>query len=65
MKVYRKMLTQPHSIQKLILRSTDQNMSHVHTQEGHEVPQLFEPLRYKPEGGGFDYRLCHRNFLLT
>ena len=29
------------------------------------VPQLFEALRYKPEGRGFDSRWCHCNFSLT
>jgi len=29
------------------------------------VVQLVETLRYKPEGRGFDSRLCHRNFSLT
>jgi len=24
--------------------------------------QLFEALRYKPEGRGFDFRRCHRKF---
>jgi hypothetical protein len=32
---------------------------------GHAVAQLFEALRYKPEGRGFDSRWCHRNFPLT
>ena len=27
--------------------------------------QLVEALRYKPEGRGFDSRLCHWNFSLT
>jgi len=31
----------------------------------HAVAQLVEALRYKPEGRGFDFRWCHRNFLLT
>jgi hypothetical protein len=31
----------------------------------HVVAQLFEALRYKSEGRGFDSRLCHWNFLLT
>jgi len=26
---------------------------------GHSVAQLVEPLRYKPEGRGFDSRMCH------
>jgi hypothetical protein len=26
---------------------------------------VFETLRYKPEGRGIDFRLCHWNFLLT
>ena len=26
---------------------------------GHAVAQLVEALRYKPEGRGFDSRLCH------
>jgi hypothetical protein len=29
------------------------------------VVQLVEALRYKPEGGRFDSRLCHWNFSLT
>jgi len=29
------------------------------------VAQLVEALRYKPEGHGFDARLCHWNFSLT
>ena len=32
---------------------------------GHAVAQLFEALRYKPEGCGFDSRWCHWNFSLT
>ena len=32
---------------------------------GHAVAQLVEALRYKPEGRGFDSRLCHWNFLLS
>ena len=32
---------------------------------GHEVAQLVEALRYKPEGRGFDSRWCHWNFSLT
>jgi hypothetical protein len=32
---------------------------------GHAVTQLVEAMRYKPEGRGFNYRLCHWNFLLT
>jgi hypothetical protein len=32
---------------------------------GHAVAQLVEALRYKPEGRGFDFRLCHWNFSLT
>jgi hypothetical protein len=32
------------------------------TQWGHAVAQLVEALRYKPEGRGFDSRLCHWNF---
>ena len=31
----------------------------------HAVAQLVEPLRYKPEGRGFDSRWCHWNFSLT
>ena len=27
--------------------------------------QLFETLRYKPQGRGFDSRWCHWNFSLT
>ena len=33
--------------------------------KGHAVAQLFETLRYKPEGRGFDSRWCHWNFSLT
>ena len=29
------------------------------------MAQLVEALRYKPEGRGFDFRWCHRNFSLT
>jgi hypothetical protein len=29
------------------------------------VAQLVEPLRYQPEGGGFDSRWCHLNFSFT
>jgi len=29
---------------------------------GHEVAHLFDALRYKPDGHGFDPRLCHWNF---
>jgi hypothetical protein len=32
---------------------------------GHAVAQLFEALRYKPEGRGFNSRWCHWNFSLT
>ena len=32
---------------------------------GHAVAPLVEALRYKPEGRGFDSRLCLLNFLLT
>jgi hypothetical protein len=32
---------------------------------GHAVAQLFETLRYKSEGRGFDSRRCYWNFLLT
>jgi hypothetical protein len=32
---------------------------------GHEVAQLVEALRYKPEGSWFDSRWCHWNFSLT
>ena len=32
---------------------------------GHAVGQLIEAQRYKPEGRGFDSRLCHWNFSLT
>jgi hypothetical protein len=28
------------------------------------VAQLVKPLRYKPEGRGFDSRWCHWNFSL-
>jgi hypothetical protein len=34
-------------------------------QVGHAVAQLVEALRYKPEGCGFNSRLCHCNFSLT
>jgi hypothetical protein len=33
--------------------------------KGHEVAQVVEALRYKPEGRGFDSQWCHWNFLLT
>ena len=33
--------------------------------KGHAVAQLFEALRYKPEGRGFHSRWCHWNFSLT
>ena len=29
------------------------------------MAQLVEALRYKPEGRGFDSRMCHWNFSLT
>ena len=29
------------------------------------LPQSVEALHYKPEGRGFDFRWCHRNFSLT
>jgi hypothetical protein len=32
---------------------------------GEEVAQLVEALPYKPEGRGFDSRLCHWNFSLA
>jgi len=32
---------------------------------GYAVAQLTEALRYKPEGHGFNIRLCYWNFLLT
>ena len=32
---------------------------------GHAVAHLFEALRYKPEGRGFDPRWCLWNFSLT
>jgi hypothetical protein len=32
---------------------------------GYVVAQLVEAMRYKPEGRGFDSRLCHWNFSLT
>ena len=32
---------------------------------GHAVAQLVETLRYKPEGRGFNSKLCHWNFSLT
>jgi len=35
------------------------------TTEGHEVAQLVEALRYKPEGRGVNSRWCHCNFSLT
>jgi hypothetical protein len=31
----------------------------------HAMAQLVEALRYKPEGHGFDSRLCNWNFSLT
>jgi hypothetical protein len=35
------------------------------TNLGHAVAQLFEALRYKPEGRGFDSRWSHWIFSLT
>ena len=32
---------------------------------GHAAAQSVEALRYKPEGRGFDSRLCHWNFSLA
>jgi hypothetical protein len=32
---------------------------------GYAMAQFVETLRYKPEGRGFDSRLCHWNFSLT
>ena len=32
---------------------------------GHAVVQLFEALRYKPEGRGLDFRWCHRTSSMT
>ena len=32
---------------------------------GYAVAQVFEVLRYKPEGRGFDSRWCHWNFSLA
>jgi hypothetical protein len=32
---------------------------------GHAVAQLVDALCYKPEGRGFDFRLCNWNFSLT
>ena len=32
---------------------------------GHAMAQLVEALSYKPEGRGFDSRLCHCIFSLT
>jgi len=32
---------------------------------GYAVAQLVEALRYKPEGRGFDSRLCHWSFSFT
>jgi len=34
------------------------------THSGHEMAQLVEAMHYKPEGRGFDSRLC-RNFSFT
>ena len=34
-------------------------------QRGEEVAQLFEALRYKQEGCGFDSRWCHWNFFVA
>ena len=33
--------------------------------EGHAVAQLFEAVRFKPKGRGFDSPWCHWNFSLT
>jgi len=30
-----------------------------------ERSDTVEALRYKPEGSGFNFRWCHRNFSLT
>jgi hypothetical protein len=38
--------------------------SHSETKVGHAVAQLFEALRYKPEGRGFDSRWYHWHFSL-
>jgi len=35
------------------------------TSWGHAVATFVEAMRYKPEGRGFDSRLCHWNFSLT
>ena len=32
---------------------------------GHAVVQLLQTLRYNPEGRGFDFECCYRNFSLT
>ena len=32
---------------------------------GHPMAQFVEARRYKPEGCGFDFRLCHWNFSFT
>jgi len=36
--------------------------TYIHTYMEHAVAHLFEALRYKPEGRGFDSRWCHWNF---
>jgi len=40
------------------------NKHKVRYSRGHTVVQLVEALRYKPEGCGFDSRLCHWNISL-
>jgi len=37
---------------------------HIHSSRGYLVAQLVEALRYKPEGRGFNSRLCHWHFSL-
>jgi hypothetical protein len=37
----------------------------VHDQAGARGGAVFEALRYKPEGRGFDSRWCHWNFSLA
>jgi hypothetical protein len=40
-------------------------MNSTRNEEGHEVAQLVEALRYKPEGHGCNSRWCHWDFSLT
>jgi hypothetical protein len=37
-------------------------LAKVNQRQGHEVVQLIEELRYKPEDCGFNFRWCHCDF---